>query len=177
MTRPDLLRSWCADSIGWFEPDYRWHALARLWQTPGAGEAAVAALTAPAVQDRADYLTSIGVPSETANALAPGCSRVSGPCVLELYRSAQQPMMADLGRDLPDAGRAPGLVLLATSDQGTGTDDMRRRAAARAGAQLEALPGLGHWWMLEDPCQAADLLKHFWANTDPPQRRERGGRS
>ncbi len=45
MTRPELLRSWCTDSIGWFEPDYAWHTLARAWQTPGVGETSVAAMT------------------------------------------------------------------------------------------------------------------------------------
>jgi pimeloyl-ACP methyl ester carboxylesterase len=46
MTRPDLLRSWCSDVLGIFEPDYVWHDLAQVWQTPGAGEAAVEAVLA-----------------------------------------------------------------------------------------------------------------------------------
>lgn len=163
MTRPDLLRSWSADSIGWFEPDYAWHALARTWQTPGAGESAVAAMTDPALQRRAAYLASIGVPGDVTDALAPGCGEVSGQCVLELYRSARQPKMADLGRDLPAAGQRPGLILLATEDQGTGTEAMRRRAAARADARIEVLPGLGHWWMRQDPHHAAALLGRFWS--------------
>ena len=34
MTRPDLLRSWCSDILGVFEPDYVWHDMAQVWQTP-----------------------------------------------------------------------------------------------------------------------------------------------
>jgi len=162
MTRPELLRSWCTDSIGWFEPDYAWHSLAGTWQTPGDGEISVAAMTTGGVQDRAGYLTSIGLPDNVAEVLARESDQVSGQCVLELYRSAAQPTMAQLGQHLPAASRRPGLVLLATLDHGTGTDGMRRAAAARAGARLEVLAGLGHWWMIQEPRQVASLLQRFW---------------
>ncbi|MEJ6906674.1 hypothetical protein V3592_45850, partial [Bradyrhizobium japonicum] len=33
-TRPDLLATWCCDTVGWFDTSYAWHTLARLWQTP-----------------------------------------------------------------------------------------------------------------------------------------------
>src|SRR3712207_5470997 len=35
MARPDLLRTWAADSAGMFDVDYVWHDLAQQWQTPG----------------------------------------------------------------------------------------------------------------------------------------------
>jgi pimeloyl-ACP methyl ester carboxylesterase len=35
-TRPDLLRTWCSDVLGVFEPDYVWHDIAQVWQTPGS---------------------------------------------------------------------------------------------------------------------------------------------
>jgi len=162
MTRPELLRSWCTDSIGWFAPDYAWHTLARAWQTPGVGEPSVAAMTTGGVQDRAGYLTSIGVPASVAELLARGSDQVSGQCVLELYRSAAQLTMTQLGQHLPAASRRPGLVLLATLDRATETNDMRRAAAARAGAHLEVFASLGHWWMIQDPHQAANLLQQFW---------------
>ena len=44
MSRPDLIRSWATDIAGCADPDYVWHDLARVWQTPGAGEQAIAAL-------------------------------------------------------------------------------------------------------------------------------------
>ena len=37
--RPELVRSWVSDALSLFEPDYVWHDLAQLWQTPGDGEA------------------------------------------------------------------------------------------------------------------------------------------
>ena len=164
MTRPDLLRSWCTDGIGLFDPDHTWHALARTWQTPGDGEEAMAALTAPTEERRAAYLTSIGVPAAIATFLAPGCADVSAAAVLDLYRAARPPVMAVLGRNLAAAARRPGLVLLASGDAALGTEAMGRRSAARAGAAIEVLPGLGHWWMLEDPDLAAAALRRFWAS-------------
>jgi len=92
-----------------------WHSLVGTELTPGGGEMAVAARTTGGVQDRAGYLTSIGVPGNVAEVLARG-NQVSGECVLEFYRSAAQPTMTRLGQHLPAASRRPGLVLLATLD-------------------------------------------------------------
>ncbi len=39
---------------------------------------------------------------------------------------------------------------------------MHRRSAALAGARVEVLDGLGHWWMLQDPDRAAEVLGRFW---------------
>ena len=41
-SRPELIRSWVSDVAGIFDPDYVWHDIAQAWQTPGAGEEAVA---------------------------------------------------------------------------------------------------------------------------------------
>jgi pimeloyl-ACP methyl ester carboxylesterase len=38
MHRPELVRSWASDVVGVFDPDYIWHDLAQVWQTPGDGE-------------------------------------------------------------------------------------------------------------------------------------------
>jgi hypothetical protein len=36
--------------------------------------------------------------------------------------------------------------------------------AGRLGARTERLDGLGHWWALQDPARAADVLTKFWAS-------------
>jgi pimeloyl-ACP methyl ester carboxylesterase len=54
--------------------------------------------------------------------------------------------------------------LSATEDHFVGADAIRRRAAARAGAQFEVLEGLGHWWMVQDPAKGAEVLTRFWAS-------------
>jgi hypothetical protein len=70
--------------------------------------------------------------------------------------------MAELGTRLEAAAARPGLALLPTEDHFVGTDEQRRRAAARAGARLEVLDGLGHWWMTQDPDRGAVALTRFW---------------
>jgi pimeloyl-ACP methyl ester carboxylesterase len=56
MARPDLLRSWVSDSLGTYDPEYVWHDLARGWQSPETGEAAVAERLGGTVEERADRL-------------------------------------------------------------------------------------------------------------------------
>jgi pimeloyl-ACP methyl ester carboxylesterase len=163
MTRPDLLRSWCTDIIGVFDPEYVWHDLAQLWQTEGAGEQAVAAWAAESVDERAARLESFGITSEVATRMAAAFDTTMARCILALYRSAAQPRMAQLGEGLPAAAQRPGLHLSATEDPFPGTIDMQRRAAERAGARIAVLEGLGHWWMVQDPARGAAALEDFWA--------------
>lgn len=55
----------------------------------------------------------------------------------------------------------PGLVLVASEDPFL-DGDVARAAAARAGAAVAELPGLGHWWLLQDPAAGAARLEEFW---------------
>ncbi len=68
--------------------------------------------------------------------------------------------------ELERAAARPGLALLATADHAVGTEEQRRRAARRAGARIEVLSGLGHWWMTQDPARGALALSEFWATLD-----------
>jgi pimeloyl-ACP methyl ester carboxylesterase len=162
MTRPDLLRSWTSDIIGVYDPEYVFHDLAQTWQTPEAGEKLVDSMMGGTAESRAERMLGYGFPADIAAEVA----RVQGPdmgrCILALYRSAAQPAMAELGQSLPAAAARPGLALSATEDHAVGSMDSRRRAAALAGAELAELPGLGHWWMLQDPVKAAEVLTRFW---------------
>src|SRR5258708_27673199 len=48
-TRPGLIRTWTGGS-GAIHPDYVWHDMARMWQTPGVGEQGMKATTADALK-------------------------------------------------------------------------------------------------------------------------------
>ncbi len=48
-TRPDLIRTWTGGS-GAVHPDYVWHDMARMWQTPQVGEQVMAAMTGDALK-------------------------------------------------------------------------------------------------------------------------------
>jgi pimeloyl-ACP methyl ester carboxylesterase len=164
MARPDMLRSWVTDVIGVFDPEYVWHPLARTWQEPGEGEELVDRMLGGTVEERAQRLVGRGITEPVARQLAAGQDGHMRRAILALYRSAAQPVMAQLGRGLPAAARRPGLCVLATEDEMVGTDEQRRRAAARAGARVEVLEGLGHWWMVQDPARSAAVLSAFWAS-------------
>ncbi len=163
MHRPELVRSWVSDIVGVFDPDYVWHDLAQIWQTPGAGEEHVAAMMAGSSEERIAAVAAMGVGPEIAPALVAAQNADMGAAILRLYRSAAQPALAEAGVALENAAARPGLAILATEDHFVGSDEIRRRAAARAGARTEVLDGVGHWWMIEDPARGAAALTRFWA--------------
>jgi pimeloyl-ACP methyl ester carboxylesterase len=158
MMRPDLIRSWASDAIGLFHPRYQWHDVAAIWQTPGDGEALVAAMVEQPVAERAPGFEALGVPADAAEVLAGGVDATMGACILALYRSAIQPAMAAWGTAAGDARATPGLFLHATEDPYVGKGGGALEVAATMGAGVAELVGLGHWWMLEDPAGAAGIL-------------------
>ena len=166
MHRPELVRSWASDVVGVFDPDYIWHDLAQVWQTPGDGEQLVDTMMGGTVQDRAKRLAAFGVPLDVATSIAAAQGPEMGRAILLLYRSARQPAVAEAGRGLEAAAARPGLSLLATEDHYVGSEKLRRRAADRAGARTEVLDGLGHWWMCQDPARGAAVLTRFWETLD-----------
>lgn len=162
MHRPELVRSWVSDVVGLFDPDYRWHDLAQVWQTPGAGEELIDQMLGAPLAQRTAMNESLGMPPDVAAAVAEGQDADMGRAILSLYRSALHP--AELGRDLDRASARPGLSIVATADPYGGDEELRRRASERAGAQVAVLDGLGHWWMLQDPERGAAALTRFWAD-------------
>ncbi|MGZ8813454.1 MAG: alpha/beta fold hydrolase [Mycobacterium sp.] len=166
MYRPDAVRSWASDTVGLFDPAYVWHDMAQVFQTPEAGEQMVEAMQDGSLEERAQQLTSFGIPSDVATSFAAAQGPEMGKAILALYRSARQPALADAGRALDNAAARPGLSILATEDPFVGSDEIRRRAADRAGARTGVLQGLGHWWMLEDPALGAAALTRFWVSLD-----------
>jgi pimeloyl-ACP methyl ester carboxylesterase len=156
------VRSWVSDIVALFDPDYVWHDLAQVWQTPGDGERLVDTMMGATLQERAEQLVELGITSEVATKMATGQGPEMAQAILSLYRSAAQPAMAEAGKKLQEAAARPGLSLLATEDHYVGSDEIRRRAADRAGARTEVLEGLGHWWMVEDPARGAAALAGFW---------------
>ncbi|CAJ1578724.1 alpha/beta hydrolase [[Mycobacterium] wendilense] len=160
--RPELVRSWATDALGLFDPEYVWHDLAQVWQTPGAGEELVEQMLGGSVEDRTESLVGLGFPADVAAQVAAGQDDAMARAIPLLYRSAVPPGLDEARANLPNAAARPGLSILATEDPYTGSAELRRRAAERAGADTAVLDGLGHWWMLEDPQRAAAALTGFW---------------
>jgi len=160
-TRADLVRSWVTDIAGLADVDFEWHAVAKIWQTPGQGEEFFTATFAQSAQERgALYAAGFNVPVDAAVAMNRAMDDTMAGCILDLYRSA-----VDVGlewapqlQDIPK----PGCVLLARDDPLL-SPDLARRATKRAGASLEELDGLSHFWMLQDPRRSAAAIEAFWA--------------
>ena len=168
-TRPDLIRSWISDIAGCFDPEYMWHDRAQTWQTPGAGEKAVARMMATPKLLRVEYFKSLGMTRAVARAVVAGQDKTMGHCILSLYRSAAQPAMEEFGRLLPQAAARPGLVLIPNKDRYTGKPALARRSAKKAKAQIAVLKGLGHWWMCEDPGAGAKAVESFLDDLSDPK--------
>jgi pimeloyl-ACP methyl ester carboxylesterase len=161
--RPDLLHSWCADTGSW-APDFVWHEITKIWRTSGAGEKAIAGWLDMGVAGRAALNESIGMTPEGAQELAEAFDATMGQCILALYRSADEAAFGRWRELLPAAAARPGLILAATGDSYSGTEDQYRWTAERSGAQVTVLEGLGHWWMLQNPAAGAEALRRFWGS-------------
>ena len=163
LARPDLIRSWCSDIAGVFHPDYVWHDMAQLWQTPGVGEETVASMVEVPLADRIALYEGLGLPPDMAAEMAPWLNETMGRCILALYRDAAQPAISEAAPFLPALQARPGLVVVASEDTFVGTEAMARWTAERAGASVTVLDGVGHWWMVQDPDAGAAALEAFWA--------------
>lgn len=156
--QPTNVRSWATD-MGDLGADFRWHDTARTWQTPGEGEAFMDGFVQASADDRAALLMATGVPAIGAADMAAAIDETMGVAVLALYRSA-----TDIGNQWgPGIDRitGPGLVIESARDPFRSAD-RARRLAERTGAERVELPDAGHWWMLEDPEGAAQILTEFW---------------
>ncbi len=166
MHRPDLVRSWASDIVGVFDTEYVWPDMAQAWRTPGKGERLVENMLGGTVQDRTAVWAAL-LPEDIAASMARAQGPDMGQATLRLYRSAGVPGdMAEAGGGLERASVRPGLSLLATADPYVGSEEIRRRAAGRAGASTEVLDGLDHWWMVQDPARGAAALSRFWKSLD-----------
>jgi pimeloyl-ACP methyl ester carboxylesterase len=158
--RSDLIRTLaCGD--GPIDRDYVWHDVAQQWQTPGIGEAIMAAMSGDAL---ADGLAAGGVPAADARAMAAHVDDRMKECILRLYRSARH-----LGDDWEDdlVRITPPVLVLWSRDDPFVPSRFAERLAARVRGEHVFLEGCGHWWPLERPAEAAAALERFWGRRRP----------
>jgi pimeloyl-ACP methyl ester carboxylesterase len=153
--RPDRVRSWAIGS-GPLDPEYVWHKVAQIWQTPEAGEQFMTKFTAAALEQG---LPKEGVPPADARETGAQVDETMKRCILRLYRSALT-VGVEWTPDLVKL-RAPGLVLWGQLDP-YAPPTWGERLAARTGARVVVLAGCHHWWPLERPAEAAAELTRHW---------------
>jgi pimeloyl-ACP methyl ester carboxylesterase len=163
-TRGDLLRSWTADIANGVHPDVQWHQYARIWQTPGEGEAYFKAIHETPIETMAEAYEGFHLSHADALTLAGWSDDTMATCILDLYRSATPNVFATWGSQFGPTS-APGLILFAEVDS-FGNEVMSRDVAKTFGAREATLPGVGHWWALEAPVEAAAVIKEFIRSVD-----------
>ena len=121
-------------------PEHRWHRVARLWRTPVAGELAMG-FTGRTLLRRLGGLSAAHA-EQVLRHFDHGTQRA----ILKLYR-ADRVVTAPL-----HAVTAPALVLWGERDRYLGPAWAERVAEALGGpAEVEILPGAGHWPWMERP--------------------------
>lgn len=161
--RPDLVQSWATDCIGLVHPEYVWHDAAQGWQTHDVGEAIVAAMVAMANEDFITSFSQLGMTPEIATHVKQALNDEMGQCILGLYRDAAQPAMVEVGKQLQQQSLPPGLVFIADQDHYAGSVAMMEEMSESLKTSVAQMVGCGHWWMIEQPEQAADALIAHWS--------------
>ncbi|MCU1353442.1 MAG: hypothetical protein JWM05_2651, partial [Acidimicrobiales bacterium] len=157
----DRLHSWAADVGNIAHPDYEWHDIGKLWQTPGEGEAFMEAQNAQSPEERAPLFEAIGIPHDEALEVALASDATMGACILDLYRSAVPNPHAQWGPYSPTV--APGLVLNPTDDV-FGDATLAAETATLLGARFDSIEGAGHFWPYQAPELGAERLEAFWSS-------------
>jgi pimeloyl-ACP methyl ester carboxylesterase len=160
--RPDLFRTWAIDIAGVLHHDYVWHDMAQVWQTPDAGEQAVAGLANASVADATALFVSLGLPDDMAAEVASAVDATMGDCILRLYRTGAQPAVGELGDRLAAIDLPPGLVVNAALDAYV-PSELTVAVAERLGTDVLTIADRGHWWMVADVDDIARSLSAFWA--------------
>jgi pimeloyl-ACP methyl ester carboxylesterase len=158
LTRPELVRSFVTDAVGFIHPEFVWHALAKIWQTPGAGEKYMTDLAAVSLEQRTAQLRSFGVSPSYARHMAEA-NPVRDQCILDLYRSSMT-----INVDWSAAGRPtpPGLFVLGDKDP-FAAPEKSTALATELGLPTKLLANTGHFWPTQSPGAAAAVLREFWA--------------
>jgi pimeloyl-ACP methyl ester carboxylesterase len=167
--------SWRPESVGrivamntatlWDQ--YRWHWVARLWQTPVVGELLNATTTRfGTLQILRQATPRPGSLPEVADDIHRHLDGTTKRAILELYRSAPPEKLGQLGSRL-GAITAPALVLWGDKDPYTQPRFGDYYKDALGGeVRVEHLPDAGHWVWLDRPDVVAKVAA-FLSADDP----------
>ena len=145
-------------------PGYRWHALARLWRTPVAGELFMATTTRVGFRTLLRRGNPRGLPRAFVDRMYDDFDRGTRRAVLELYRS--MPDVGAAGERLAAALRPhdrPALVLWGRHDPNLPVEHAERQREAFPSAEVHVLERSGHWPFADDPRAVAGAITAFFA--------------
>jgi len=142
--------------------DYKWHRMARIWQTPGLGKLANASITRPIFRRLVARPEPRGLPTEFLDEMYDNFDRRTKAAVIDLYRDAKK-----IGKESklligPLAEQdIPALVIWGAGDSYLPPAMAERQREAFPSAEVHILPGSGHWPFIDDPATVNRLLGDF----------------
>jgi pimeloyl-ACP methyl ester carboxylesterase len=143
-------------------PGYRWHALARIWRTPGAGELFMATTTRLGFRALLRIGNPRALPRAFVDRMYDDFDRGTRRAVLALYRSVDD-VAADgraLARALAPHDR-PALVVWGRHDPYLPVALAERQRHAFPSAAVHVLEESGHWPLADDPHRTERLVLAF----------------
>lgn len=152
--RPHAVRTWTVvNAVP--EPSYRWHWLARAWQTPVLGELMMALGSTRSFRQQ---LMSAGMPEALADHEAPCIDSHMKRAILKLYRSAKS--LGEWAVDFSNIADR-GLVLWGGDDAFVPVK-FAQRFCERWNIPLAVEEGVGHWGICERPEAFVPRLTAHW---------------
>jgi pimeloyl-ACP methyl ester carboxylesterase len=153
--RPEALERLVIMDAVPFLPGYRWHPVARIWRRRVAGELFMGLSTKWGFRLLATRQSETQVPEAVLEEAIDGIWKYfdhgTQRAILRLYRSAPEPLLADVGRAL-DKLAAPTLIVWGAKDPYLDPKFAHAYAEALGGpAEVEIVEDAGHWPWYEKP--------------------------
>ena len=145
-------------------PGYRWHALARLWRTPHAGELFMATATRLGFRLLLRAATRGGFRGRSSTACT--TTSTAPPVAPSSSSTAPSRTWRRAGERLSEALRPldrPALVLWGRRDPYIPVNNAERQRAAFPRAEIRVLERSGHWPFVDDPATVTAALTGFLA--------------
>jgi len=164
---PDALASVTLIDTGVL-PGYRWHRLARIWRTPGVGEAFQAVATRRAFRYLVARSEPRGLPRDFLDRMYDQYDRRTKRAVLKLYRATDDPGAAAAEFTALMAPRdIPALVIWGEHDAYLPASFAAAQRGPFPSADVHVLPASGHWPFADAPDTVARLLTEFLEQAGP----------
>jgi pimeloyl-ACP methyl ester carboxylesterase len=141
---------------------YRWHYLARIWQTPLLGELFMASTTKAGMRLLLRHGNPRGLPAEYFDHVYKTFDRGTRRAVLRLYRNTLN--TEEEARQLTEALRPldlPALVVWGAHDPYIPVEFAERQRQVFPRAEIKILPDSGHWPFADDPGGVAQAVLPF----------------
>jgi len=141
---------------------YRWHRYARMWQKPLLGELVQLCATPRMIRKGLNWRNPKPLPREFCDEVARYADWAHKRAVLKLYRASRD-LEALIERGLRECAGTmpPTCVIWGEQDPYIPPHYAHAQREFFPRAEINLLPGLGHWPFVDDAALVGDILTHF----------------